>query len=594
MQSKRANFEVDNYRLVNENSESQFATLEVDVCRSGENSHNMTISHKAIEECASSIKGKPVLAAFQFADVDFGGHDFDEQPVGFFIEEEPEIVEKEYAGKTEKFIRAKAKVWKRYFENAMDIFKRKQGRSDVSMEIDMLDFREPDGSGDGYINLFSILGCTLLGVKPAIQGSEARVLSFSEIKDEYDRESQGSEIERFTNARRDKMAEVTYKINKTELKETPWGDVDKTAMRNKIMKAINKATLVKSVYALVEDGWQDSPSEHLKYPIMQLVGDTFYYNRYALSSALAYAKQENETTVINKIEKLYKKFKLDENEGGDDKNMAEIKKNMEAEEVMEDVKCADEDVMQDEQVMADEEAMTEDALKNSDESEEMCDKMSDEESEAFTDDQEEVDKADQNDEPDDDDAKGSDEKAEEFTEESTEDMASEEQMTDEAEEMADEADAEMALDENNYAGAMLEMLRAENDEQRQAARELGLSDDDKMNVIMEECYSIACELSELRKFRKDTIDEKTAFEVSQVLASVKQDLSVDKYAELEAKAKECSYEDLEQFKLMAKAFAYENGTTRKAKKQDTHIKMGYDFGIEVKRDSNVFAQILSK
>ena len=365
-------------------------------------------------------------------------------------------------------------------------------------------------------------------------------------------------------------------------------------MRNKIMKAINKATLVKSVYALVEDGWQDSPSEHLKYPIMQLVGDTFYYNRYALSSALAYAKQENETTVINKIEKLYKKFKLDENEGGDDKNMAEIKKNMEAEEVMEDVKCADEDVMQDEQVMADEEAMTEDALKNSDESEEMCDKMSDEESEAFTDDQEEVDKADQNDEPDDDDAKGSDEKAEEFTEESTEDMASEEQMTDEAEEMADEADAEMALDENNYAGAMLEMLRAENDEQRQAARELGLSDDDKMNVIMEECYSIACELSELRKFRKDTIDEKTAFEVSQVLASVKQDLSVDKYAELEAKAKECSYEDLEQFKLMAKAFAYENGTTRKAKKQDTHIKMGYDFGIEVKRDSNVFAQILSK
>ena len=54
---------------------------------------------------------------------------------------------------------------------------------------------------------------------------------------------------------------------------------------------------------------------------MELVGDTFYYNRYALSSALAYAKQENETSVINKVEKLYKKFNLDD-EGGDDKNMA--------------------------------------------------------------------------------------------------------------------------------------------------------------------------------------------------------------------------------------------------------------------------------
>ena len=104
------------------------------------------------------------------------------------------------------------------------------------------------------------------------------------------------------------------------------------------MKAINKATLVKAVYALVEDGWEEAPSEHLKYPIMQLVGDTFYYNRGALASALAYAKKENEQEVINKVEKLYKKFKLD-NEGGDDEVMSEKKKKFEQEEeniVMED------------------------------------------------------------------------------------------------------------------------------------------------------------------------------------------------------------------------------------------------------------------
>lgn len=582
MQSKRCNFEVDNYRLVEENSESQFATLEIDVCRSGENSHGMPIPQSAIEQCASSVKGKPVLAAFQFADVDFGGHDFDEQPVGFFIEEEPEIIEKEYEGHTEKFIRAKAKVWKRYFENAMDIFRRKHGRSDVSMEIDMLDFQEPDEEHEGYINLFSILGCTLLGVKPAIQGSEARVLSFSEMKDEYNKESSESDIEKFTTARKDKMAEVTYKINKTELKETPWGDVDKTAMRNKIMKAINKATLVKSVYALVEDGWQDAPSEHLKYPIMQLVGDTFYYNRYALSSALAYAKQEGERAVVSKIEKLYKKFKLDEDEGGDDKKMADMKKKMQEEEVMEDVKCADEEEMQKDEIQEDK--ACEEPIVNSEEPvEDMCDtKMGDEDStEAFTDDQDEVDKADENDEPDDDDAKGSDEKAEEFTEEPQENLA-------------DEAEEEMALDENNYAGAMLEMLRAENDEQRQAARDLGLSDDEKMNVIMEECYSIACELNELRKFRKDTLNEKTEFEIAQVLASVKQDLPVDKYAELEEESKNCSYEDIEQFKLKAKAFAYENGVNKKSRKQDTHIRMGYDFTAVVKRDGDVFSRILNK
>ena len=585
MEPKRCNFEVDSYRLVEENSNSQFATLEIDVCRSGKNSHRMPIPQEAIEASAHSVKGKPVLAAFQFADVDFGGHDFDETPVGFFIEEEPEIIEKEHEGQMEKYIRAKAKIWKRYFENAMDIFKRKNGRSDVSMEIDMLDFQEPTDVDEGYINLFSILGCTLLGVKPAIQGAEARVLSFSEMKDEYNKEShEGSDIERFANERKEKMAEVTYKINKTELKDTPWGDVDKTAMRNKIMKAINKATLVKSVYALVENGWQDAPSEHLKYPIMQLVGDTFYYNRYALSSALAYAKQENETAVINKIEKLYRKFKLDENEGGDDKDMAEINKNnMAAEEEMKKTECAEEEVME-----APAEEMAE---KKECEDAEMCDgKMIEDEAETFADDKEEVDKADENDEPDDTDTKGDDENAEEFG-------ADEQDSTTEAMEdveAMEDAEEDMALDVNNYAGAMLEMLKAENDEQRQEARKLGLSNDDKLNVIMEECYSIACELGELRKFRMDTINEKTAFEVSQILASVKPDLPVDKYAELEAESKNCAYEDIEQFRMRAKAFAYENGVTKSAKKHDTHIRMGYDFGIDKNETVDVFARIMNK
>lgn len=570
MQSKRCSFSVDNVNIVEENSNSQFATLEVDVCRSGENSHNMPIPRSAIEKAASSVKGKPILAAFQFADTDFAGHEVDEQPVGFFVEEEPELVEKDYHGNPELYIRAKGKVWKRYFENAMEIFKRKSGKTDVSMEIDMLDFEEPDQGRDGVINLFSILGCTLLGVRPAIDGSEARVMTFSEIKDKYDEESQnGSDIERFAKERKNKMAEVSYKINKTELKETPWGDVDKTEMRNKIMKAINKATLVKSVYALVEDGWQDAPSQHLKYPIMQLVGDTFYYNRYALSSALAYAKQEGEQAVVSKIEKLYKKFNLDD-EGGEGKNMSKIKKEMETTEVLEESKCAEEE-MQDEQVMQDEEEMQDE------------EKMEDSE-ETFESDEDEVGKADENDIPDDDDAKGSDDKAEEFEDE--------EQMQDDEEEMCD---GKMSLDVNAYAGAMLEMLKAETDEQRDEAHKLGLSEDEKLNIVMNECYSIACELAELRKFKMDKLEADTEFAISQILAEVRQDLPQDKFDELEEQAKECSFEDIEMFRLRAQAFAYQNGVTKTNKKQDTHIRMGFDQNVDKKeKKRNVFAEILNK
>lgn len=564
MQSKRCNFEVDNFKVVEENSNSQFATLEIDVCRSGQNSHEMPISRSAIEYAANSIKGKPILAAFDILDTDFLGHEDNEQPVGFFVEEEPQIIEKEYDGNPELFIRAKGKVWKRYFDNAMNIFKRKGGKTDVSMEIDMLDFQEPEHGKEGFINIFSILGCTLLGVKPAIRGAEAKVLSFAEMKDEYDKESSKSDLERFANERMDKMAEVTYKINKTELKDTPWGDVDKTAMRNKIMKAINKATLVKSVYALVEDGWQDAPSEHLKYPLMQLVGDTFYYNRYALSSALAYAKQENETSVINKVEKLYKKFNLDD-EGGDDKNMAEDKTKDMSEETLEN---QEPEVMEEQLESDDVEDMSE---------EEMQDE------EAFANDDKEVDKADENDEPDDNDPEGSDENAEEFEEQDT--------YSDTEEDMCN---GKMSLDVNAYAGAMLEMLKAETDEQRDEARKLGLSDDEKLNIVMNECYSIACELAELRKFRVDTLKEKTAFATQQILAEVKQDLPQDKYAELEVEAEKCEYDELAQFKVKAQAFAYEFGVKKNPKKKDEHIRMGFDFSDKSNVDTNVFVRILNK
>lgn len=553
------NFAITDAKILNENKDSRFLTMECLVCRSGENSHRIPITRDAIKDAAPTLQGVPLLAEFTYDDNDFYGHGVyeEENMVGFFVEEEPQLVEQD----GELYIKGKAKLWKRYFPQAVDILKRKNGEAPMSMEMECLDWEEATPTKDGIVNKFQFLGVTLLSVKPSIQGSKARVLSFSEMKDEYNKENQ-SELEKFSEERRKFMAQK-YKINKTELKTTPWGDVDKTAMRNKIMKAINKATLVKSVYALVEDGWQDAPTEHLKYPIMQLVGDTFYYNRYALSSALAYAKQENETSVINKVEKLYKKFNLDD-EGGDDKNMAEDKKKKMPEETLENQET---EVMEEQVESEDAEDMSE---------EEMQDE------ETFADDDEEVDKADEDDEPDDNDPEDSDENAEEFEES---------ECSDNEEEMCD---GKMSLDVNVYAGAMLEMLKAETDEQRDEARKLGLSDDEKLNIVMEECYSIACELAELRQFRVDTLKEKTAFETTQILAEVKQDLPQDKYAELEAEAGKCQFEEVEDFRVKARAFAYEFGVKKKDKKKDEHIRMGFDFGQSHKVDTNVFVKILNK
>lgn len=122
----------------------------------------------------------------------------------------------------------------------------------------------------------------------------------------------------------------TYKIDKSKeaMSDTPWGNIDKTELRNKIMEANNRDSLVKAVYMLVQDGWQDAPSERLKYPVMQIKGDSVVYNRDGLASALGYAKKENETEVINKVEAIYKKLGLGKE---DDAEMAENTTNFEIE-----------------------------------------------------------------------------------------------------------------------------------------------------------------------------------------------------------------------------------------------------------------------
>ncbi len=103
------------------------------------------------------------------------------------------------------------------------------------------------------------------------------------------------------------------KVNKSKesMSDKPWGNVDKIALRNKILNASNYRSLVNDVYMLVESGWEDHPSSSLKYPVMELSGDTLVYNRYGLSAALQRAEGQNESGVVSKVHGIYKKMGLD-------------------------------------------------------------------------------------------------------------------------------------------------------------------------------------------------------------------------------------------------------------------------------------------
>ena len=135
---------------------------------------------------------------------------------------------------------------------------------------------------------------------------------------------------------------VTLVADKSEkaMSDKPWGDVDKTKLRDDIMNAANKNELVHDVYLLVESGWEEAPSEKLKYPVMEIVNGKLVYNRYGLSAALSYARAENVQEVVKKVESLYKKLNI---ENGEDTMKNKLDKdNKEMEDVREEID-ADED-----------------------------------------------------------------------------------------------------------------------------------------------------------------------------------------------------------------------------------------------------------
>lgn len=286
-----------------------------------ENSHHIPITEEILKKCAPSILGTWLVAKIEWGDSTT--HRKDEQIYGYFpMEQKIEFVKDE-----DNILKAYAYavVSKRYSKEFNGIFEFDNLRnSSVEMVVDYSNDDEETVVGFD-IEALTCLGKTVNGSCP---DADIRMIRFSEKEAEtFFKKNNNSKLTRFVQERKESMAEKNYKIDKSKesISTKPWGEVDKTDLRNKIMQASNKEELVKACYMIVEDGWEDAPSEHLKYPVMCFNGDKLVYNRYGLSSALAYAKQENEKSVINKVEAIYKKLDLDDDsEGKEEKDMSEI------------------------------------------------------------------------------------------------------------------------------------------------------------------------------------------------------------------------------------------------------------------------------
>ena len=292
------------------------------------------------EESIPTIYNKPILAYFnkkigdaeehnsrmdidQYGDT-FYDYDYDgaEKPVGV-IPESADIYIEAVDGKNWVVINS-AYVWAEYNKRLIEVIKR-QITKKVSVEIEAIDSWEEDGIEK--IRVWKFLGITILGKdkygNPIEEGIEGAKLvldgyensnTFNTYKSKFrfaiggNRDTYSSDIlekygvtssgEKNMFSKQDKYGTgkpISVDKSKEAVSNDSWGDVDKTSLRNTVLEAKNYKTLVKSVYLDVQDGWEESPSEKLKYPVMQYKNGKFVYNAGGLLSAQQYGEKYDES-----------------------------------------------------------------------------------------------------------------------------------------------------------------------------------------------------------------------------------------------------------------------------------------------------------
>lgn len=435
------------------------------------NSHGLVIGEKVLTEYAPTILGKFLIGNLNLWENDVTTHLQDPDIFGYFPTEQKIEFVRANDGYLDAY--ANAVVSKIYATKVYDLFTKDNFRN-VSVEMTV----GYENEEDKIVSRFSISGLTILGVSvnPSVPQAHMEVIRFSadEAEKYYQQNSMLGKME--------KLASVAkrYKINKTAkaMSDDDWSNVDKTELRNTILEAQNAAQLVKAVYLKVEDGWKDAPSEKLGYPVMQLKGDTFVYNRNALANAKARATQQNETEILSKLNSIYNKLNLNDNETS----------NKESEEKMAKLDEMEKDVVME---------------KPTDEEEVKAEAPKDEE-----------------------------EKPVEEEKASAEPMEEGEKLAEESDEKEDEKEADKEDDEKeDEKEDDKEKLSCENEKLAAQVAEF--------EAKMSEMES---ELEELRKFKADTEEEQKMSIVLKTLSEVKEVMDEATYVKFEETGKECTLE----------------------------------------------------
>lgn len=314
---KLVNFAVEDIKQIqfDDYSEDEYAIARVGFMSNRPNSHKLEISEDVLRENANTVLGKWMVVKMDFMGLDAEGHDPHEHIVGFF----PKDQDVEFVEDEDGYIRAYATavISKIY---AKDYCKMFDSDNERAVSIEMTCHTENGKDMDDKVLSFTIVGVTTLGkaVRPSIPESDVSFVRFSQEKaiayfSELN-EHNLTPLKKFAKERIASMAKEDYvnhpiSTSKEDIYEGEW---DGQKAKQDLVKEKNFKSLAPKVCMKLEEGWEDREVTKLGYPVMMLYDGKWVYSMKGLSSALGYAKKEDETAVVNKIEKIYKKLGLDD------------------------------------------------------------------------------------------------------------------------------------------------------------------------------------------------------------------------------------------------------------------------------------------
>lgn len=314
---KLINFAVEDIEQIqfDDYDEKEFAIAKVGFMSNRPNFHKLEISEEVLRKNANTVLGKWMVVKMDFMGLDAEGHDPQEHIVGFF----PKDQEIEFVEDEEGYVRAYATavISKIY---AKDYCKMFDSDNERAVSIEMMCNTENGKDMDDKVLSFTIVGVTTLGkaIRPSIPESDVSFVRFSQEEatayfSELN-EHNLTPLKKFAKERIASMAKEDYvnhpiSTSKDDIYEGEW---DGQKAKQDLVKEKNFKSLAPKVCMKLEEGWEDREVTKLGYPVMMLYDGKWVYSTKGLSSALGYAKKEDETAVVNKIEKIYKKLGLDD------------------------------------------------------------------------------------------------------------------------------------------------------------------------------------------------------------------------------------------------------------------------------------------